>query len=36
MPISGSFTGAGDDYEGMEASVTTRLLPEPSMADVPL
>jgi hypothetical protein len=32
MPISGSFTGAGDDYEGMQATVTTRLLPETAMA----
>ena len=35
MPISGSFTGAGDDYEGMQATVKTRLLTEPSMADAP-
>ena len=36
MPITGSFTGASNDYEGMQATVTTRLLPEPSMADATL
>jgi len=30
MPISGSFTGAGDDYQGLQATVTTRLLSGPA------
>ena len=31
MPISGSFTGAGGDYEGMQATVRTHLLTGPSV-----
>lgn len=34
MPISGTFTGAGDDYAGMQATVKTRLLDESSTLDV--
>jgi transglutaminase-like putative cysteine protease len=33
MPVSGSFTGASNDYEGMQAMVRTRLLSEPSMVE---